>query len=77
MSSKAQKKPKNSGLNLATENFNEGYRLLQANPIFETLCFRVHIVRREPTFCPKEGWAVVNQQGQIWANPFRRGEPIE
>jgi predicted metal-dependent peptidase len=64
-------------LNPATRNFNHAVDALQAHPLFAPLIGRVTILRRSPSQCRADGWAVVVDSAIIHVHPTRRGEPEE
>lgn len=61
----------------ATLNFNAGYALLQAHPIFEPLLLRANVNRSPGNRCPPDGWVLVTSAGTLHIHPTRRAEPEE
>lgn len=66
-----------AGRDVATENFDKGYKAVGWHPMFSPLLYRTSIIRREGNLCPKDGWAVVTSNGQLHVHPTRRGDPDE
>lgn len=62
---------------VAAENFEAGRLMVARHPMFSPLLYSANVIRREPTPCPKDGWAVVTNIGNIYVHPTRRGEPAE
>ncbi|MFI5344046.1 MAG: hypothetical protein ACHQUC_07490 [Chlamydiales bacterium] len=63
----------------ATEAFNLGCAMVKAHPIFRPLLSHAHIIRstNSQNLCPRDGWAVVDSNGWIYAHPTRRGTSDE
>lgn len=61
----------------ATQAFLDGSSLIYGNPLFAPLAQHAHLVRREDSRCPADGWAVVSQNGAVELHPKRRAEPEE
>lgn len=62
---------------IATENFEAGWRLVEEHPMLGTLINDAWIIREKRNRCPDDGWAVVSSAGRIYAHPTRRGSPEE
>jgi predicted metal-dependent peptidase len=73
-------KGKGTKVDKATESFLEGLDLAQKHPLFGSL-LTAPVIRPQhastPVLCPREGWAVVVDDGQIHVHPTRRGTPAE
>jgi len=61
----------------AEESFLKGVEMLRKHPLFAPLAEQAYISRREDSLCPKGGWAVVFQGGEVQAGHDRRGAPEE
>lgn len=61
----------------ATENFERGCAMVGSSPLLSPLWAHVQINRKPGNRCPADGWAVVSNNGVIYAHPTRRGDPYE
>ncbi|MBF0120757.1 MAG: peptidase [Desulfobacterales bacterium] len=58
--------------------FNKGVELIKDNRMFKPLFRHINIIRDDKkNLCPKEGYAVVNRNGTIYAHPTRIATPDE
>ena len=64
-------------LDVALQQWNQGYILLNQHPMFAPLMAHASFERRANNLCPDDGWAVVTSNGQIHVHPTRRGSPEE
>ncbi len=71
------KKKKPPKINIAARNYQAGVKIIREHPMFDPLMQYVREIRSEGNLCPREGWAVITQNGYLHVNPVRRGEPEE
>ena len=68
---------KGQSIDLATKQFQEGYKLLMNHPMFTPLASHAHFNRQEGNLCPEEGYAVVTKDGSIHVHPKKRATAEE
>ena len=73
----ARKKSKKAQIDPATKNFNQGVSVLERHPMFASLLYHAHLVRRQGNLCPEKAWAIVTNNGDLHCHPTRRGKPEE
>jgi predicted metal-dependent peptidase len=75
----AKKHNKPIAPNPADAAYQTGVSYLNANPIFSPLLMRVRIHRKEShqPVCPRDGWAVITENGDLHVHPYRLAEPEE
>ena len=62
---------KKTDKDIGTENFELGHLVLKNHPMFQPLLLRTSITRHENNLCPRDGWAVVTNNGTIHCNPTK------
>jgi predicted metal-dependent peptidase len=60
---------------IAKEQFEAGYGIVERHPLFGALLDRAAVVRRDAGVVPAGGWAVVTPAGFVYVHPTRRGDP--
>lgn len=60
---------------IAKEQFEAGYAIVEGHPLLSVLLDRTHVIRRDAGLVPADGWAVVTPAGCIYVHPTRRGDP--
>ena len=61
----------------ALKNYHAGYDLAASHPLFGPLVMRAQVVRSASAHYPREGWAKVSPDGEIYVHPERLAEPEE
>jgi len=59
----------------AAEQFQKGLELVRAHPLLEPMLHCAHVYRSEHCAYPREGWAIVAPDGDIWVHPERLADP--
>ncbi len=73
------KKSKEESVNKTLSNFSKGQSLVEKHPIFTGLAYSARVYRADANenVCPKDGWAITQSNGVIWAHPRRLADPEE
>ena len=71
------KRKKGRQVNPADKNFNEGLELIRKHPMFAPLATHASIYRHTEGRYPKDGWAYVSADGNIYCHPKRLAQPEE
>jgi len=64
--------------NPAADNFDQGFAMISAMPMFSGMLGRAiyhQINRQKGNRCPESGWAIITRNGEIHVHPTRRGSP--
>ncbi|MBV9231417.1 MAG: peptidase [Chloroflexi bacterium] len=62
-------------INEAEQCLYAGIRIVRSNRVFQSVVYRAGIEPSE--ICPRDGWAVVSNNGRIYVHPTRVGDPAE
>ena len=71
------KSKKKAQVDIATQNFYAGQKIVVSHPLFEPLFNEAMIWRDNNHEYPENGLAAVTKKGQILCNPKRRAEPSQ
>jgi len=69
------KSSKKAQVDIATQNFQAGYKIVESHPLFQPLLYKANVWRESRHEYPENGFAMVTEGGRILCNPKRRAEP--
>ena len=69
------KSSKRAQVDIATQNFQAGYTIVESHPLFQPLLYEANVWRGSRHEYPENGFAMVTEGGRILCNPKRRAEP--